>query len=247
MFKQDISSLKKNIQVFKQKGYLDKLQKIYRKFPVTTCDGCGTCCSDSPLCTYPEFLFTFELFDRKFTELEKIEVLKKSIREFMYGLVTKNKRCAFLSENNTCQIYERSPLACKRWGLQSKEDNDCDFKLDLERNKQYQEFYVKQGIYISDKVVNKQLKLCQKVKVIKNPYNFSEYDFDGIVKKDLLKMMITFQPYLVEDWSLCNYLVYIFLGEKLVQDRIAVIKDFQNGNDSAVEQYIESINYSNIF
>lgn len=234
-----------DIEIFKTKGYHEKLQKMYRKFPKTTCKSCGTCCNDSPITTYPEVLFALNYFEseEKFTPELKIQIYKDALSEYFYGLVSTKRKCPFLDESNLCMIHEVAPISCKRWGLQSEKDNKKDWQTDLQGNKLFQEYYAKLGIHIPDEVVNCKTPYCNNVKITKNPYNFLGRDFNKVVT-DMMNMVMSFRNKNAQNFSLGNYIVQILLGRDAVNERIKVVKDYQSGNEQAIEDYVNGIDYT---
>jgi len=246
MFNYSKSETLEHIKVFKAKGYFDKFQKMYKKFPITKCNACGVCCTDSPIVTYPEFLYVMDYFynSNAFNDKIRIDAVKNAIREYMYGLVENDISCVFYDKNKGCKVYERAPIACKRWGNQSLKDNENDVKADHERNKLYKEFYRNKGINIPDEVINRVTPYCSNVKIVKDPYKFNDLDWENIYLKDLPKIIFHFADKEAEDYSLCSYMVYMLYGKKIYDDRIAVIRDYQSGNKNAVEDFIAELDLS---
>lgn len=247
MFKLDKQVVLNDIKDFKSKGYLTKLDKIYRKFPVTKCNSCGTCCNDSPKVSYPEFLYVYNYFlnELSLNKEELINAYKNAIREYFYGLISNDKKCPFLDINNKCIVHKVAPISCKRWGLQKEEDNNYDWEKDLEYNKTLQKLFIQKGINIPDELVNKKTLFCNNVKIIKNPYNFIDKDFEKIVK-DIQPLIIYYRDKNNPNFSLGSYLVYLLIGENMIEDRIKIIKDYQNGNSNAVEEYINKIDFDRV-
>lgn len=241
-------TVNKDIEIFKSKGFKEKLDKIYRRLPVTECSFCGVCCCDTPNISYPEFLYIFNYFNNEgnFTDEEKIRVYKKSVYRYIKGLISKEREvreCVFLY-NNKCLIYPVAPLNCKRWGLQSKESYERDLKMDHNYNKKIDDYYKKHGINITEENTNFITPYCDKVNIIKNPYNVLERDIDNIFDKDLISMIKPFVDKNFNNFTITEYLTYIHFHLKLFEDRITVIKEYQTGNLDAINSYIESIDFS---
>lgn len=235
----------KDLQLFKEKGYHDRMKKIYRKLPITQCNGCGTCCNDSPVVSYAEFLYAYDFYT-SFSKDKKIEILKNAIKENMYGLTNKFYKCCFLDSDNHCMVYDRAPLACKRWGIQSEEENAEDFSIDLDRNLKYKEFYDKKGIVILDEILNLKLPYCRNVKIVKNPYKVSSYDFKENFLKEVEKISLDFWGTYRDGWALGTYLIYSHIGSDIFKDRIKVIRDYQNGNLQAVDEYLAKVDFESL-
>lgn len=231
-----------DIEIMKNKGYYERLKKLYKRLPVTSCNCCGDCCKDSPVLTYVEFLYAYNylISNKEFTKETKVDIYKNAIREFMIGLISSDKYCPFMSKDKKCIIHEVSPLACKRWGIQSEETFLRDINTDHERNKGYQEYYDKLGIHIPDEVINRVTRYCNDVKIINNPYNIVGRDFDKFYSKDLKSMILEFSDMekQANDWSIGTFLVYNLLGRRAHEDRIKVVKEYQGGDTEAVEKYL---------
>lgn len=246
MFTYTKSEIMKDIEKAKTNNYFEKLEKFYKKFPKTECGMCGLCCTDSPIVQYIEFIYVYDYFETNFSLDVKIDVVKNAIREHMYGLILKDQKCPFLNSNNKCIVYQRSPISCKRWGLQSREDNQYDVSVDYERNMEYKNFYSSKGINIPDEVINFSLPYCDKVTIINNPYKITDIDILNFISRDLFKLGNKFPMKNTNSLSLGGYLVYLLFGKKIFDDRIRLIKDYQDGNHNVVEEYIENINYKEL-
>lgn len=240
--KQDVL---KDIENAELKGHFDKVRKIYNKMPVTKCDGCGECCYDSPICYYIEFLFIYNEFNM-FEKKQKIEILKDAIRHEMYGLSIEKKPCVFLSAEKKCIIHKSSPFSCKLWGLQNINDYEKNVSEDNKRNKGYQDYFAKRGIYISNEFIDSgKLSYCNKVKIVKDPYRISSKEHMQFVK-DLASISVKYENKNAPDWSVVSYLVYTYIGGRVLNDRIQVVKDYQDGNLNAVEDYINQFDFEKL-
>lgn len=235
----------KNLKDFENRGFKDKLNKIYRRLPKMECEGCGICCYDSPICTYAEFLYIFDYFnnDSNFNYGERLEIYKKAFRENIMGFISNEMPCAFLNQHNRCLIHERAPLSCKFWGTKTDEEYDRDLNMDHDRNKKYKEHYAKMGIDIPDEVINFTTPNCKNVKIVSNPYNLNGKDFDRIIIDDLTKINRPYSNKNAPDWSISTYLLYYVFGEEVLKYRNKVIKEYQSGNANAVEEYINKIDF----
>lgn len=238
--------LMKDLKEFTKRGFKDKYIKIYKKLPKTECQGCGLCCNDSPTTDYAGFLFVYDYFidDTIFNNEDRIKIFKNAFRENILALIRNDTPCAFLDDNKRCMIYERAPLACKRWGLQSREEYERDLSMDHKRNAEYKEFFALRGIDIPEEVANFILPYCEKVKIIQNPYNINHRDFDKIVLDDLSRARRYYGNKSAEDWSLCTYLIYYVFGKSLLDEKLSIIKNYQAGNLQAIEEFIEKIDFN---
>jgi Fe-S-cluster containining protein len=246
MFTKDKVTLLKDIDECKKNGYFSKLNKIYRKLPQTECNSCGACCYDPPVVSYIEFLYAFDYFynNVSFTPELKVEIYKKCIKGNFYDLISPQP-CAFLNSSNRCLIYPVRPLSCRRWGLQSKEENDYDWELDKEKNKRFQSFYAKHGIYISDERVNFRLPFCNNVRIVKNPYNFMSNEWDNVAQ-EVVKLTYKFKDKNAPNFGLSDYITYILLNGHILDAKIKAIRDYQQGNKKAIENTVDSIDYTKL-
>lgn len=238
-------TIDKDVKVFLNKGYKEKLDKVYRKFPVTRCEGCGICCTDSPVITYPELLYVIDyLRSLGLNEQQKKQIIKNAMLEHFYGLIDPTVPCPFFGEDHRCLIHKVAPMACKRWGLQSKEENDQDWEIDYEINKEVKEYYANIGIDLADEVIDRRTPYCDKVTILKNPYNFVSRDFDEEMRK--VESMVSFFGYKTkENFTLCTYITYITLGERAFDERIKLMHEYFGGNKRAIEDFVESIEFEN--
>jgi len=229
--------LREDIKIARSKNFFNRIEKFYRKLPETECSGCGKCCYDTPVVYYIEFMYVFELFDT-YEESTKINVLDAALSAFLYGLIDKTHKCAFLDDNNRCMIYSRSPISCKRWGLHSKEENENDWNNDFEHNKKIKDFYKKEGIEISDEVINWRLPYCNNVIITNNPYRINESDFTEYIH-DLVKVERKYIDGKVKEWTIIEYLIYCLMGIEMYNKRIELVKKYQNGEADVIENFIK--------
>lgn len=165
--------------------------------------------------------------------------------EKILGLIESFK-CPFLDQNNKCMIYKVAPLSCKRWGLQSEEQNKIDLKTDWEHNKKLQNYFKQYGIIIPDETVYKVTPFCKNVKIVKNPYNITHKDFDSKFLKEMNNMIFYFGIKNLDGANLSSYLTYLVLEKSMHENRIKVIKVYQNGNSKAVDEFVDSLDLSSL-
>jgi Fe-S-cluster containining protein len=232
--------LEKDIAKEKSKNHFDKLDKFYKKIPETVCKRCGICCLDSPTMTYVEFMYAYDYLASNYDEQTVKETLKKAVKSFMYGFINKElSACPCLNEDKSCIIYPRAPLACKCWGLASKSTYESQLNTDKSRSIDFKSHYLTLGIEIPDSVINYETPFCEATRV-KDVYRITTRDFSDFSSKDLLKISMHY-PRDYEDWSFTHFLVYIFLGESMADERNRVIKAYQSGNSEAINQYAEAL------
>jgi len=237
----------RDIKLFINRGYKEKLDKIYKKFPKTECSGCSVCCTDSPVVIYPELLYIVNyLREIKLNDEQKKQIIKNALKEFLYGLIDPTIACPFLDHSKRCLIHKVAPLACKRWGLQSKQENDQDWEADYLVNKEVKKHYFKLGIELSDEVINRRVPYCDKVVIINNPYSFSTSDFDMEITK-IEPMLLFFGDKSIDNFTLCSYICYITLGEKIFHKRLQLIRAYYAGNKDVIDRFIDNVEFKNFF
>ena len=240
-------TIDKDLKVFLNKGYKEKIDRIYKKFPKTTCAGCGVCCTDSPVVTYPEFLYIIDYLNNStLNDMQKRQITKNAMKEFFYGLIDPTVDCPFLDSKTRCLIHMVAPIACKRWGLQSKEENEQDWETDYRINQEVREYYLRLGIELSDEVINRKIPYCDKVRILNNPHNFVSNDFDKEADK-IEPMVYFFGDKTIENFTLCTYISYITLGNRIFKKRLQFMREYNLGNKDVIENFIESVEFKNIF
>ena len=240
-------TIDRDLKLFLSKGYKEKLDRIYKKFPETKCAGCGVCCTDSPVITYPELLYVIDyLRNGELNDVQKKQITKNAMLEFFYGLIDPTVGCPFLDNNTLCLIHKVAPIACKRWGLQSKEENDQDWETDYMINQEVKAYYLQLGIELSDKVINRKIPYCDKVTIIKNSYNFQSRDFDKEASK-IEPMILYFGDKTIENFTLCTWITYITLGERMFDKRLQLMREYNSGNIEAINRFVDNIEFKNFF
>jgi Fe-S-cluster containining protein len=91
--------------------------------------GCAHCCYIQVACTEWEAITVLDYMDHIGMSFEESDIQKlenqasaKSDREYM---VHPDRRCVFLGQDNTCQIYEARPSACRNYFVFS-DPEECD-------------------------------------------------------------------------------------------------------------------------
>lgn len=84
------------------------------------CKGCGQCCYNVPL---PQDLVSATR-NRIVTQPLRWESIsdRKELRKMVVG-ITPDGRCPYLTEKNLCNIYDKRPWICRKFGA-SKDEND---------------------------------------------------------------------------------------------------------------------------
>lgn len=244
----NIDNLKKEIENARCKNYFGRIESFYKKLPKTECEKCGKCCYDPPCCTFIEFMYAYELYDT-FDKETKRCILAKALRRYTYSLVDKfSEPCCFLDNNNMCMIHKRSCISCKRWGTYGKEQYESNWEVDSEYNREFKKFYrEKYNIVISDENTNTRLAFCDKAKIVKNPYNIQEIDYQKYIKSLLNVDSKSVQQARIKptiDWSINEWLVYFTFGMNILESRIKIIQKLQSGNSDAVNQFLDGVDYS---
>lgn len=242
-----IGHLRKEIENARCKNYFGRIESFYRRLPKTECQKCGKCCYDPPVCTLVEFMYAYELYDTLDKETKR-NILIKALRRYFYSLMDKfSEPCCFLDDNKMCQIYTRSCLSCKRWGTYGKEQYEKNWDIDSEYNKNFQKFYrEKYGIIISDENISARLPFCDKVKIIKNPYNIQENDYQKYIKSLLNVEIKCLQHAGINpnvEWSINVWLIYFTFGMSISETRIMLIQKLQSGDINAVDLFLKNFDY----
>jgi len=105
--------------VQKARPVFEKIQRLYRRLPETTCD-CeepGTCCAFLPEMTLMEALQWFQVM-QQMPDAERVALIRKFV-EFYLTNPIRRTGCPFLSEGH-CGVYEFRTFACRAYGLWSK-------------------------------------------------------------------------------------------------------------------------------
>jgi uncharacterized protein len=113
---QQISQTKKNLSKFSKtnKNKVDELfhvehEKVFKKID---CLACANCCKT----TSPIFRDIDIKRISKRLKLSEKDFISSNLRiDEDNDYVLKSSPCLFLNEDNTCQIYEDRPLACKEY------------------------------------------------------------------------------------------------------------------------------------
>ena len=97
------------------------------------CYGCGKCCYNVPL---PKSLLT-SLKNRIVNEFNEVMELDSGLSEKIKTVYafTKDMKCPFLKQNNTCNIYDRRPKICREFGISDNKLLQCSILYGREDKK----------------------------------------------------------------------------------------------------------------
>ena len=227
-----------DLNIFKKSGMYEELKSIYDLFPETECLKCGTCCYDPPKLTYPEFLYMLDFFIiQSFTKCEVINIYKKMYYEKLFAFI-RHVKCGFLAEDNSCIIHDASPLNCKRWGLQSLEENKHDKVIAEEKNIAFEETILREyGLKIRS---HSMLEYCDNVKIVARKKSI---DYDEIYKT-VNEMEAYFANSSIPEVNMNDYfLAAFFKKDRIFFDQIRQTKKYQAGDINAIENYIATIDF----
>lgn len=224
---------------FKGNQMANRVREVYNSFPVTKCLNCGRCCWDTPDITYIEFLYAFDFFiNQRHSKDDILDLYKRIFRHYMYGPI-QEVPCAFLTNDNRCSIHPASPLNCKSWGLQSIDNYKFNLKYADEQNKLCIEYFNTYNITVPRKKVT---EYCNEVKVIRyNPRNI-----DKLLEKSYNAIKTLDQYFSPKrfGYTIHNFFLAAFFKEtRLPNDRIRQLKKYQSGDKSAIDSFIESIDF----
>ena len=99
---------------------------------------------------------------------------------------------------------------------------------------------------LSDEVINRKIPYCDKVRILNNPHNFVSNDFDKEADK-IEPMVYFFGDKTIENFTLCTYISYITLGNRIFKKRLQFMREYNLGNKDVIENFIESVEFKNIF
>lgn len=238
---------KRDLKKFVDSGHKEQFDKFYKRIPKTKCEACGVCCTDSPIITYPEFLYAMNglINEADSGAYNMKELLQKTHYAYIMGLIKTDIPCPFLDNDNQCLIYKHAPISCKAWGLQSEQEYQKSLTGDHSRNREYERYYLSLGIELSNEVVNFQVPYCGSVEIVKNPYNVVSNDFKNFTIKKLAKIAREYSIF-APDWSLISYLSYLAFGKDVYHKRIELIKQYQNGDIKVVDNYVSNYDYTDL-
>lgn len=91
--------------------------------------GCAHCCYIQVATTEWEVITILEYMKHKGLEFEESDIqklkLQAAIKDDKEYIESPHRRCVFLGEDNTCQIYEARPSACRNYYVFS-DSSECD-------------------------------------------------------------------------------------------------------------------------
>ncbi len=121
-------------------GPIVALNVLYNGMPATSgCEKCAEvngdnvkwcCSSQSPSMYYVEFLQVLKRVGDTWSEEEKTDVILRAVRNYLDNSLSKG--CVFFCDNE-CAVYKVRPLACRLYGVISKENWDKRWETLKER------------------------------------------------------------------------------------------------------------------
>lgn len=137
------------------------LDKLYESVPSGRCLGCTNCCSESVNVSFLEFANIIENAVSSFDE-ETLAALKKRLLAYYLKEWVTLQKCPFLSEDETCLIYEFRPLPCRIFGTSSKKAYESNFANIRAQNRAVSKSIKKQyDLEIPFKVVARKIEFCE--------------------------------------------------------------------------------------
>lgn len=236
------TTLKRDLDTFKRRQNDIELKRLYSLLPRVSCNSCGRCCYDPPVCTYVEFLNSLNyMISLCLNKSSLVELYKRILRYKIMSLIEVRK-CPFQDNFNRCIIYQTAPLSCKRWGLQSEPDYKRDLVNARNISQRYKDYYRNLGVIIPPERLKYTTKYCDKVVIVEGqkgdeiPFGKLYFQVENLTKLFAQKNKL--------NSGVADYFADEFFGtEEIFRSRIQVIKSYQSGNSHAVELFINGINY----
>jgi Fe-S-cluster containining protein len=158
----DDADLGRMLAKARRSGLFQSLDRVYGRFPQTTCDNCARCCFESPGLFFVEYLRLAGLV-AKMPRNRRDALLRRAFQELLFSWIQPERQCLFL-ESGRCTIYESRPLACRLFGLVSPADRDrAEAEARLAARQEARRLGVF-GIEVPEAVVTRSLVSCDRVR-----------------------------------------------------------------------------------
>ncbi len=231
--------------VHKARPIFEKIQRLYRQLPETTCacEKPGTCCAFLPEMTLMEALQWFRVLQQM--PVAEREVLIRKFVEFYLTNPIRRLGCPFLSKGH-CGIYEFRSFACRAYGLWSK-------SMGQERTQQSREGIVKlvkmwqnYGIDMAPEAIVDEMDYCEQVGC-KSDMKISDNRLMAILEEiylldtELSDLQTKFENEYFSDFSFL--IVSLVLGtKKAILGKMAVIKELSgSGTEKRLKNLLSQI------
>ena len=231
--------------VQKARPVFEKIQRLYRQLPETTCD-CkepGTCCAFLPEMTLMEALQWFQVM-QQMPDAERVDLVRKFV-EFYLTNPIRQAGCPFLSEGH-CGIYEFRSFACRAYGLWSKTMGQERTNQNREEKMKLVKLWQHYGIEMAPEAIVAEMNYCNQVGC-KSDIKISDKQLMDVLQKiyhldnELAHMQTKFENEYYSDFS---FLVasLALSTKKAVLGKFAVIKELsRSGTDQRLKNLLSQI------
>ena len=148
--------------VQKARPVFEKIQRLYRRLPETTCycKQPGTCCAFLPEMTLMEALQWFRVI-QQMPDADRVASIRKFV-EFYLTNPIRRPGCPFLSEGR-CGIYQFRTFACRAYGLWSKSLGQERTQKSREEKKRLVKMWQRHGIEMAPESIVDEMDYCDHV------------------------------------------------------------------------------------
>ena len=143
----------------KARPVFEKIQRLYRKLPETTCN-CrepGKCCAFLPEMTLMEALQWYRVLQQMGDD-KRVVLIRKFV-EFYLTNPIRQIGCPFLSEGH-CGIYEFRSFACRAYGLWSKKMGQERTNQSRQEKMKLVKMWQRYGIDLSPEAIAGEMDYC---------------------------------------------------------------------------------------
>jgi len=144
----------------------DRIEKLYQRFPSTSCKRRNLCCTLLPEMGLPEFLLLIQTVAAMKPE-HMLTIGRRLIRYFLINPVRLSS-CPFL-ENGGCMVYEQRPLGCRAYGLWSPEHYEHRARENIRKKREVHAAWRRLGINLPREVTDFQLPYCDRLRIQSGP------------------------------------------------------------------------------
>ncbi|MCT4593751.1 MAG: YkgJ family cysteine cluster protein [Anaeromicrobium sp.] len=217
------NTIKKSIELAKNKSYFNKLNEEYEKIHGGKCTGCTNCCAESVHTYYVEFL---NIYDYLMKDKDLYNILIPRIKKYYLEELYKNNKCPFLNENNKCYIYEVRPLVCRLFGHYTEDEHEKNYLKVLETNRNIKNYLKEEyDLAIPQEVVNKKISYCGEFSTNKRLSREDRLDIqDNILNMDskFFIMELIDEDYM--NLGLVDWFMYMLYGTNIFHEKINMAK-----------------------
>ena len=229
----------------KARPVFEKIQKLYRQLPETTC-GCdkpGTCCAFLPEMTLMESLQWFRVIQQQ-PEAERAVLMRKFV-EFYLTNPVRQMGCPFLTAGN-CGIYEYRAFACRAYGLWSKKMGQERTQQNREDKNKLVKLWRRQGIELAPEAIATEMDYCDQVGC-ESDINISDDQLMAVLQEiylldhELADVQAKFESEYYSDFSFLMTSL-LMSTKKAVLGKLAVINELSRfGTDNRLKNLLSQV------